>query len=74
MYLFKFGKHKGKTLNEVLEKEPSYYLWILSKFTRIDPELKTFILTNKEEIKERARQEHAEFLYDYCDGDAGIEY
>lgn len=26
---FSFGKHKGKTVNEVLEKEPGYFGWLL---------------------------------------------
>lgn len=26
---FNFGKHKGKTVEEVLEKEPSYYAWMM---------------------------------------------
>ncbi len=26
---FNFGKHKGKTVREVLEKEPGYYSWIM---------------------------------------------
>lgn len=26
---FNFGKHKGKTVMEVFEKEPSYYAWIM---------------------------------------------
>jgi DNA polymerase-3 subunit epsilon len=27
---FAFGKHKGKTVDEVLEKEPGYFGWILN--------------------------------------------
>ncbi len=27
---FNFGKHKGKTLNEVFRKEPQYYDWIMN--------------------------------------------
>lgn len=27
---FNFGKHKGKTVTEVLEKEPSYYAWMMN--------------------------------------------
>ncbi|MDD3202066.1 MAG: 3'-5' exonuclease [Bacteroidales bacterium] len=27
--VFNFGKHKGKTVKEVLDKEPSYYDWIM---------------------------------------------
>ena len=27
---FSFGKHKGKTVNEILEKEPGYFGWILN--------------------------------------------
>ena len=27
--IFNFGKHKGKTFKEVLEKEPSYFEWCL---------------------------------------------
>ncbi len=28
--IFNFGKHKGKTVEEVLEKEPSYFAWMLN--------------------------------------------
>ena len=27
---FSFGKHKGKTVDEVLEKEPGYFGWIIN--------------------------------------------
>jgi DNA polymerase-3 subunit epsilon len=27
---FSFGKHKGKTVDEVLEKEPGYFGWLLN--------------------------------------------
>ena len=27
--MFGFGKHKGKTVVEVLEKEPGYFGWLL---------------------------------------------
>ena len=27
---FNFGKHKGKTVEEVLEKEPGYFAWMLN--------------------------------------------
>ena len=27
---FSFGKHKGKTIDEVLEKEPGYFGWLLN--------------------------------------------
>jgi len=34
-YIINFGKHKGKKVTEVFEKEPSYYAWIMSgDFTR----------------------------------------
>jgi DNA polymerase III subunit epsilon len=26
--IFTFGKHKGRTVNEILETEPNYYNWI----------------------------------------------
>ncbi|NPA68198.1 MAG: 3'-5' exonuclease [Chlorobi bacterium] len=28
--VFNFGKHKGKTVKEVLEKEPGYYAWMMN--------------------------------------------
>ncbi len=28
--IFNFGKHKGKTVKEVLEKEPGYYAWMMN--------------------------------------------
>lgn len=26
-YIFTFGKHKGKTVKQVMEEDPSYLLW-----------------------------------------------
>jgi Asp-tRNA(Asn)/Glu-tRNA(Gln) amidotransferase B subunit len=49
-------------------------LWAYSKFTKIDQELKDFIDKNKKTITENAKQENADFLYDYCDGEVSIEY
>ena len=43
-YVFNFGKHKGKTFNEVLKKDKSYLEWLKGqKFVR-EP-LKTFLKT-----------------------------
>ena len=28
--IFSFGKHKGKKVTEVLDKEPGYYGWIMN--------------------------------------------
>jgi DNA polymerase-3 subunit epsilon len=28
--IFAFGKHKGKTVDEIMEKEPGYFGWILN--------------------------------------------
>ncbi|PKP41487.1 MAG: DNA polymerase III subunit epsilon, partial [Bacteroidetes bacterium HGW-Bacteroidetes-12] len=28
--VFNFGKHKGKSVKEVLEKEPGYYHWMMN--------------------------------------------
>ena len=74
MYVFNFGKHKGKTAAEVMENDSQYLLWAYSKFTKIDPSLKDFVEKNKKTITQNARQENADFLYEYCDGEVSIEY
>lgn len=28
---FEFGRHKGKTVREVIEKDPSYILWLVEE-------------------------------------------
>jgi hypothetical protein len=30
-HVFTFGKHKGKTVNEVAEEEPSYIVWLVEE-------------------------------------------
>lgn len=74
MFTFNFGKHKGKTTTEVMETDSAYLLWVYSTFKSINPKLKEFIENNKKTIEENAKQEEADFLYDYCDGEVSIEY
>lgn len=74
MYKFTFGKHKGKNVKEVMENDSQYLLWVYSKLTIIDPTLKEFIEENKKIITKNAKQERADFLYDYCDGEVSVEY
>jgi DNA polymerase-3 subunit epsilon len=28
--VFNFGKHKGKTVEQILKEEPSYYSWMMN--------------------------------------------
>jgi hypothetical protein len=38
-FVMKFGKHIGRTLEEIAETEPSYILWLAEeKVLKIDPE------------------------------------
>ena len=74
MYKFTFGKHEKKTLEEVRKENPSYFLFINNKFKTIPPEIKQYIEENLVELRKEFKQERYEFLYDYCDGEAGIEY
>lgn len=32
----KFGKHKGSTFGKILEQDPEYCMWIVSKFDKAD--------------------------------------
>jgi DNA polymerase-3 subunit epsilon len=34
--IFNFGKHKNKTVKEVLSKEPAYYDWIINSDFPLD--------------------------------------
>jgi len=38
--IFNFGKHKGKSVVEVLEKEPMYYDWIQKNDFSLDTKRK----------------------------------
>lgn len=73
MYVFKFGKHKGKTAKEVMEIDSQYLLWIYSTFSRMDESLRDFVEKNKDAISKKAVREKADFLYDHCNGDVSIE-
>ena len=42
-YRFKFGKHKGSTLEYVFKQDKSYLEWIYKNFEDIDPVLESFI-------------------------------
>ena len=74
MFTFNFGKHRGKTAEDVMVHDSSYLLWIYAKFKTIDPSLKEFIETNRQTIERNAEEDEADFLYGYCDGEVSIEY
>lgn len=48
--VFPFGKYVGMTLKEIVDFEPSYFIWVLNNITILKPQLRTNIetlLTNK---------------------------
>ena len=50
--VFNFGKHKGKTVEEVFEQEPSYYDWMMkSDFPLSTKKLITEIRDRKKQLK-----------------------
>ena len=50
---FGFGKHKGKKVTEVLEKEPGYFGWVLNAdFPRYTKKVLTEIRLNAMNTKE----------------------
>lgn len=51
-YVFEFGKHKGKKLTEVIEKQPAYIEWLLKQDNTKDDLLKSIeILTGQKPIE-----------------------
>ena len=57
---FTFGKHKGKTLLEVLESDAQYIVWCIrniENFT-IDSQLKEELLKQYDSYMSGARQKH----------------
>lgn len=69
-YKMKFGKHKGKELKDV---DAQYLIW-LNENVAIDKELKNYVEANIKKLKEQADLEHAQFMYDYCDGEVCVQY
>ncbi len=50
--VFNFGKHKGKTVEEIFEQEPSYYDWMMkSDFPLSTKKLITEIWNRKKQLK-----------------------
>ena len=50
--VFNFGKHKGRTVEEVFEQEPSYYDWMMkSDFPLSTKKLITEIWNRKKQLK-----------------------
>ncbi len=58
---FNFGKHKGKTVEQVLQQEPQYYNWIMKSDFLMDTkqkltELRNAILDRKKKEREAAQE------------------
>ena len=57
--VFNFGKHKGKTVEQVFEQEPSYYDWMMkSDFPLSTKRLITAIWERRKQKKINALKEH----------------
>ncbi len=57
--VFNFGKHKGKTVEEIFEQEPSYYDWMMkSDFPLSTKKLVTEIWDRKKQRKLDALKDH----------------
>lgn len=53
-FIFNFGKHKGKSVNDVFSKEPSYYSWIMNgDFTQDTKKVITQLYTDFQLSKKR---------------------
>ena len=51
---FSFGKHKGKTVQEILEKEPGYFGWLLNaEFPLYTKKILTEIRIRNSNLKNR---------------------
>ena len=49
-YRLKFGKYKGRTLEDVLDKAPEYLDWLLDQELETYPSLKKFLRSKQQEI------------------------
>jgi NTP pyrophosphatase (non-canonical NTP hydrolase) len=75
METFRFGKYKGLTYEEVRKKSPSYFTWLWFNIKeKLDKPLYDYIETNLKELKKEADNEHAVFMYHYCNGEVAPEY
>lgn len=75
METLRFGKYKGLTYEEVRKKSPSYFTWLWFNIKeKLDKPLYEYIETNIKELKIEADNEHAAFMYHYCNGEVAPEY
>ena len=73
-FKFTFGKHKGKTLDQVRKEEPSYLFFVKNNFKNVPNEITDYIESNLKQLTEEVRRERRDFLYKYCNGESNIEY
>ena len=74
MMKIKFGKHKGKTFDEVRKEEPSYFIWLWSIKNKLDKDLYNYIKKNIKDLQREAEEEHINFIREQCGGEAAIEF
>ncbi len=69
--VLKFGKHKGKTVNQILQEEPDYINWCLKNIDIFE-----MSDTDKEKVSqlsaEKSQQQYEDCygaidIYDFCD-------
>ena len=53
--VFNFGKHKGRSVEEVLRLEPSYYDWIMKSEFALHTKMKLTEIFNKSMLKQKDR-------------------
>ena len=60
--IYNFGKHKGKTIQEIHEKEPGYYSWFISPQTDFPLFTKQKLKEHMTKLKEKEQQNQSENL------------
>ena len=69
--VLRFGKHKGKTVNQILQEEPGYINWCLKNIDTFE-----MSVSDKEKVSqlsaEKSQQQYEDYygaidIYDFCD-------
>lgn len=68
--IFQFGKHKGKSFDEIIESDPRYVDWAYTKdLIPLTNKQVTNLEKHLSELIDNEYEDHGVDPYDFCDND-----